>query len=352
MIILSEDKFRKKQKGVWLMGVTIKDIAKKTGVSVATVSLVLNKKESRISERTRQIVESAAEEMNYVPNQLAVGLATKKTKTLALIQPEQGCCSRQDFFFSVQNTAESLGYRVLFSSQTADVMQELQETVRRGVEGIIFDPAQLGQKDSEELLAFVQKKRLPIVTLGVVGSTLLPNSISPNHRQGAFQAMEYLLEQGHRKIVFLAPDSAYYTITSELVSGCEDALDASGTDAQIIYHSCGSSQDIAENEAETLLRQNVTAVFASSDRLAADILRCAWKLGIRVPDELSIIGYGNTELGRMQVQALSTVSVHMDRISRKAVNLIRRFNPDAPAAMPEIISPVLILRETTCKRPE
>ena len=124
------------------MGVTIKDVARRTGLSVTTVSLVLNKKESRISERTRQLVETAAQELNYTPNQTAVSLATKRTRVIGLLLPETGYYYYADLIHSVESACRNAGYFLTLSIAGLDeeqMVEQMVNLVRHQIDGLILD---------------------------------------------------------------------------------------------------------------------------------------------------------------------------------------------------------------------
>jgi len=347
------------------MGVTIKDVAKKTGLSITTISLVLNKKESRIPEKTRQIIENAVHELHYAPNQAAVSLSTKKTNLIALVIPRKTFYFFADLVSSVESSCRNAGYGLNISLPEGDeisCMEAIRETLRRGTDGIIFDPSAFNDDFYAAYMDLVLKSEIPICSLAGAGAHLLPNSIIPDHRQGGYLAASHLLGLGHTKIGFLAGPAENH-IVQDLLRGIEEAFEeyrpASGASSNpaagdpAAFGPCvvfGKDTAVFENEGlETLLktRPAITGIIAGSDSIARGILCRAQELGITIPERLSVIGYGNSLPRADCPPHLSTVSVHYDRIARKAVNLIKKHNQGGPAMTAELVSPSLILRGST-----
>jgi LacI family transcriptional regulator len=340
------------------MGVTIKDIAKKTGLSITTISLVLNKRESRISEKTRQIIENAAQELRYTPNQAAVSLSTKKTNMVALAIPRGSFLYPADMVASVEKACRNAAYSLCLFLPEGDgdsCMEALQEILRRDADGIIFDPSCLSRDFFQTYMDMVSRSDSPICSLAGAGAHLLPNSIIPDHRQGGCLAASHLLELGHRRIGVIAGPKEN-TITAGFLRGLEDALEQWRLDPQSPPVLFGANTALAGYEGlDALLKSGgesregaaLTGIIAGSDAIAGGILRRAHELGIKVPEQLSVTGYGNSSPSAELYVPLTTVSIHYDRIARKAVNLIKKLNQSGPALTPELIAPSLVTRQST-----
>ena len=343
------------------MGVTIKDVAKKTGLSITTISLVLNKKENRIPEKTRQIIENAVHELNYAPNQAAVSLSTKKTNLIALVIPRKTFYSFADLVSSIESSCRNAGYGLNISlpeGDEASCLEAIRETLRRGADGVVFDPSAFNDDFYSAYMDLVSKSEIPIVSLAAAGAHLLPNSITPDHRQGGYLAASHLLELGHTRFGFIA-GSRESCIVSDLLRGIEDAFEelrpnSPSPSSDGLFAVFGEANAASGHEGlDTLLELQpsaiagaVTAIIAGSDSIAFGLLRRARELGIAIPGGLSVIGYGNSLPGA-EYTPLSTISIHYDRIARKAVNLLKKLNQGEAALTPELISPSLILRGST-----
>ena len=339
------------------MGVTIKDIAKKTGLSITTISLVLNKRESRIPEKTRQIIENAAQELHYSPNQAAISLSTKKTNLIALIIPRGSFYFAEDLVSPVEHACRNAGYSLCVSLPEGDgdsCLEAIQEALRRGADGIICDSSCPGETFYQAYMELTLKAGTPVSSLAAAGAHLLPNSIVPDHRLGGYLAASHLLELGHRDIAFIGGPGESYAV-SDMLLGIGEALEENGMRMPEPWVIRGGSTARFGYEGSAALpgfsasgqERNITAVIAGSDAVAAGLLRRAFEQGIKVPEELSVVGYGNSYSCAELHVPLTTVSIHYDRIARKAVNLIKKLNKNGAALTPELVPPSLILRKST-----
>ena len=186
------------------MRATIKDIAAKTGFSVTTISLVLNGKAARISEETKSLILETAEQLNYRPNQLAVSLVKKRSKTIGLIVPDianiyfanmakwiDEACRKQDFTVILCNTNESHDRDMEYITMLAD----------KGADGILYIMA----KDSTlarslQAVERMEELHLPYVILDRIPDSLRCPGISTDHERGGYLAARHLIELGHRRI--------------------------------------------------------------------------------------------------------------------------------------------------------
>jgi LacI family transcriptional regulator len=341
------------------MGVTIKDVAKKTGLSITTISLVLNKKENRIPEKTRQLVETAVQELNYAPNQAAISLSTKKTNLFVLIIPRKTFYPLTDMVSSIESSCRNAGFGLNISlpeGDDASCLEAIREALRRGTDGIIVDPSVFSGDSYATYLDLVLKSEIPICSLAGAGAHLLPNSIVPDHRQGGYLAASHLLDLGHTGIGFAAGPRENYVVL-DLLQGIEGAFEEHRTGSGAfsegaLFAAFGENTAASGYEGlETLLNERskeaLTGIIASSANIAAGILRRADELRITVPGQLSVICYGNCPPADEYLPPLSTVSIHYDRMARKAVNLIKKLNQGGLALTPELIPPSLILRGST-----
>ncbi|MDR2072837.1 MAG: LacI family transcriptional regulator, partial [Spirochaetaceae bacterium] len=264
------------------MGVTIKDIAKKTGLSITTVSLVLNKKESRISAKTKQRVENIAQELHYSPNQAAISLATKRTNAIGLIVPEGSYYRTDNLMIFFERACRNTGYALSFSFPEEDeaaCMEAVGTMLGRGVDGIIFDGSGSSEIFFKSCREAAGRAEIPFVTLAGSAADEVPDSVMPDHRLGAYLAVSHLLNLGHSHIgCILGPrDSG---IAADMLRGRAEALREFNRDAGSLpvlfcpYNSAGGYQNL-----EALLEQRVTAIFAASDLIAVGLFRRSYELG-------------------------------------------------------------------------
>jgi LacI family transcriptional regulator len=336
------------------MGVTIKDVAKKTGLSITTISLVLNKRESRIPERTRQIIESAAQELNYSPNQAAISLSTKKTNVIALVIPKGGYYNLADLVSSIASACHNAGYSLSISLPERDgdsCFEAIQEMLRRGADGIIFDSSNVDEAFYHQYMELTLKAEIPISALAGVGAHLFSNSVIPAHRQGGYLAASHLIGLGHTRIGLISGPRETYT-ASDMFFGIEEALEKFHLEPGTIPASFGVNAAVSGYDGLTaMLEQGCTGIIAGSDAIASGILRRAYEMGINIPQQLSLVGYGNNPQSSEFHIPLTTVFLYYDRIARKAVNLIKKLRRGSSAFTPELVPPSLIIRGSTAPVP-
>lgn len=331
------------------MGVTIKDVAKKCGLSITTVSLVLNNKDSRISEKTKQMITEVAQELNYVPNRMAVGLATKKTLTIGLIAAE----AKSHYYSSLVQAAEAAcrnaGFFLMLynlSYQSEKTLQNTFQTVIQNVDGIIFDPSFCSVLHSQDLLKLLTNAKIPVITLSSISSQMVPGSIVIDRRQSAYIAAAHLLSLNHKKIGCLFPPPGL-NISLPLLDGYRDAMEDSGLepDEELIIEEDGSA-DAAARALNRFTAAGVTAIIVYSDTLTAGLYRAAHETGLCIPEELSLVSLEDSPFFTCFDVTISALSLHADRVARKAVNLIRKSTLDGSCccSSPEMIQPFFFQR--------
>ena len=334
------------------MRTTIKDIAKKTGLSVSTVSLALNGKSSRLAEKTVQAVLDAAQELHYRPNQMAVGLITQKTKTIGLIVPD--ICN--PIFSRIAKGAESQcqesGYNLILCNTNDNPNKDIDYMnilLDRGVDGIIFvmSATPTGTK-AEECIHLVEQAQTPVVLVDRAVNEFPAPSVLVDHEMGAFLATKHLLELGHRRIGCISGPMSlqtskqrffgYIRALQEYQVNFDPELVAEGD-----YHIQGGYQLSGE-----LLDKGVTAIFASNDLMACGVFKQATERSLKVPRDLSIVGFDDTDFSEIMVVPLTTVNQPVFEMGKTSVaKLIEMIDSGGMTQENVIFKPSLIVREST-----
>lgn len=292
------------------MRVTIKDIAEKTGLSVSTVSLVLNNKKHRLSEKTRTRVWDAARELGYRPNQLAVSLVTRRSKTLGLIIPD----ITNAFFAEIARAAEAEsqrnGYSVILCNTNNDPQKDMEYTnilLDRGIDGVIFVMSVAGyQSQGAECLGLLRSMEKPVIMVDRVLPDQPDTSVLTDNAYGGYLATSHLLGLGHRKIgCITGPMGAS---SRQRLFGYIRALQEHGIafDPELAPEGDYRTES-AYRLAGGLLEKGVTAIFACNDMMAYGVYRRAIQEGRSVPDRLSIVGYDDLAFSEIMEIPLTTV---------------------------------------------
>lgn len=308
---------------------TIIDVAKKAGVSFKTVSRVLNN-ESSVRPATRAKVLSAARALNYQVNQSARQLRAQTFQTAALIIANPSQSYSEDTQIGALIASQAAGFRLrVFDTFDLSSLPTLLEV--RGLSGIVLSPP---WSNSAQLLAALAEAEIAVVRIGPEGDAGACDQIGIDDRAAARDMTAHLIGLGHRRIGFIR-GAQTFDVARRRLAGYRDALEAAGlgfetkliTEGDFTYESglrCG--------EALLALPDRPTAIFASNDEMAAACLASAYKLGLRVPTELSVAGFDDAPVSRIIYPSLTTVQQDMRAMVGRAFEILsaRLRDRDAP----------------------
>ena len=334
--------------------VTIKDIAKKTGYSVTTVSKTLNNYPD-ISEKTKKIILKAAKEMGYLPNATARSLVTKKSWTIGVVFEEQtGVGITHPFFGRVldkfKRYIEDQGYDLLFISQSIAGRKDSSyytHCKQKGVDGIIILCSFMDVEPIRQLI----ESDIPSVIID--HETPLTNCVYTNNYKAVYEAVEYLITLGHTKIGHIHGDLLSF-VGIERYNGFRQALMDHLLSVRTDYLFHGESYSITEGYERGLeiarLKDRPTAIIAASDHLALGVMQAFHEVGIRVPEDISIIGFDDIDLVNFIKPALTTIHQDKEKIAEAAAkSLINQIEDRERPVESIVIDAKLIERDTVIK---
>jgi LacI family transcriptional regulator len=329
--------------------ITIKDIAKRSGVSIATVSHVINKTRF-VSDELKEKVYKVMEEADYHPNVMAGSLRRKKTKTIGLIVPDNANPLYAELAKAIENILFSYDFSLMLCNSEHNLAKELKYiTVLRAkrVDGVIVIPAGSRAEHINKLI----ESGLPIVTLDRPVSHVLADTILIDHFQGIFDATEYLIKLGHERIAYIdKPFDLPHKFAR--LKGYHKALKKHGIKAHDnLCIKGGVCFADGARAMETLLsaKPPPTAVLAFDDVIAMGALRTIQDHGLRVPEDISLIGFDDMPLCSYTIPRLTTVHYPKDKMAEMACKLLlERIEGSSSKERNKIVlSPRLILREST-----
>ena len=333
-----------------MAAITIKDIARELHFSVSTVSRA-RQNHPDISEETKKIIINYAREHHYRPNQMASSLRTQKVTTIGLILPEL-----TSYFFStilegVEKAANVAGYNVLIARTKEDPEHEkqcLQMLDNARVAGIIACPTKrtFDFRPYENMI----QQGVPMVVVDRY-SPLNCDQVISDDFGGAFQAVEYLIQTGCKRIVMLTTPFSTAAVL-ERQRGYKAALEHYNFtySEQNIHYADTREEAVREASAFFAQEQRPDAVFCVNDSIADGVIYVAKMMHISIPDELSVCGFSNDIHTRLTDPMQTTVEQYGKRIGKKAVErLIFRLEEDSPKSDAEqvVIQTGLRVRETT-----
>lgn len=301
--------------------VTIYDIAKHSGYSIATVSKALNNK--NVSEKARLKIMDAVDELHYTPNSSARTLATNKSWMIGIVFDENlGFGLAHPFFSQViegfKKHVELYNYDLLFVSRHMGLQQETyKHLLHRGVDGI----AVIQSFGDDEL----RKSNLSIPTVYIDRPTNEPGSVYSDNRTGSRLAVNHLVDNGHTKIAHIMGDQTTYA-GIERAAGFRDAMKAKGIDVREDYMVSGGYYSQAGGREAMIrllaLEDRPTAVYAAGDEMAIAAIRVIKESGLRVPEDISVIGFDDIKLAQHIDPPLTTVRQDKELIGQQAAIML------------------------------
>ncbi len=339
------------------MRVTIVDIAKEAGVSKSTVSLVINNSEN-VKLATRYKVQQAIDKLGYVPNFAARELTTSRSHTLGMIfftsnhlqKPYAFSSVTETLFYDISNSIYSAlkdtNYTLLVErfSLTGNLDSMPYLIKSRRLCGVFL----IGGLFTSDFINELEKYDLPIVIIGRKYEGL--DSVSVDAEEVGSMGITYLLKQKFKKIAFInGPESSVNS--QQKLAGVENALRSSGLPSDTVETIFSSSYSGQEGyEAFSKLWNSgfhPDAVFGASDGITSGIMRFLYNQNIRVPDEISVLGYEDSLLSEYSSPALTVVNAHKEIMGEEACKMmIKRIKKPRAKIMELIIPPSLIIRDS------
>lgn len=331
------------------MRVSAYDVAKKAGVSQSTVSRVLNNYPF-IKEKTRKKVLAAIEELGFTRDEIARGLAQKKTNTIGLIV---GDIENPFFAESVgvmMKQASQLGYDVIICNtnhQDHLLEKSIQTLIGKRVDGMIIASTNKNNHRLEELY----QSRFPLVLYNASLEGMDTNYVIVDNEKGAYQATEHLIKLGHRKIAFIAGPESVYSMVQRL-KGYKRALESFDLLYQenLVYKDEYTYEKVFNYTIKILESKNrPTSFFAISDQMALAVLDAVKSLNLEVPEDISIIGFDDINLASNSHIGLTTIAQSKEKMADLALkNLISLIqDPEQRTPIQVVLEPKLMVRKTT-----
>ncbi|MGQ2283152.1 catabolite control protein A [Apilactobacillus kunkeei] len=303
--------------------VTIYDVARESGVSMATVSRVLNGN-SNVRQATKEKVLKVIDDLDYRPNAVARGLASKKTTTVGVIIPDV-----TDGYFSslargIDDIATMYKYNIILANSDDNPDKEasvLNTLLSKQVDGIIF----MGNEINDDLRADFKRSDCPIVLAGSVDINNSVPSVNIDYADAVKNETERLIKNGNRRIAF-ASGSMKQDVNKEYrLKGYVSALQSSDIsfDEKLVFETKGTYED-GYDLADQLINDKITAAIATNDELAAGILNGMTDRGVSVPHEFELFTSNNTKLAKMMRPQLSSITQPLYDIGAVAMRLLTK----------------------------
>ncbi|PFO02645.1 LacI family transcriptional regulator [Bacillus sp. AFS076308] len=325
---------------------TIYDVAEKAGVSIATVSKVINDT-GRISEETRNKVLKIMGELEYQPSSVATALTGKKTFTIGVLVPDISNAFFAEVARALENNAREMGYSIILCSTDYQIEREhdyLELLQKKQVDGIII------ATEPEDWKAYksLQKRAIPHLMFSVDSLRFSSHIVTTDDVRGGYMAGRYLLDMGHREVAIIAEQNR--ASGRMRLEGFKKSLTDKGVALKDEWTlNAMSKLDDAKAAARKILQMEnrPTAVFASTDLIAAIFIKEARKAHIRIPNEISIVGFDDTIYAELTEPGLTTIAQPKQELAKFAMDQLLKLIKDPRIPQQRImLSPRLVERKS------
>jgi len=309
------------------MSSTLKDIAKKTGVSVSTVSRVLhdNSQKYKISEETRASVKQVAKDLGYRVNALARGLRQQKTGEVGIIVPDISNPFFSEVIKSLAGELRKKGYNFIVYDSDEDITLErsaIKSLLEKRVDGLIV--ASVGQDFSH--IQKISDAKIPIVMVDRCFDELDVDSVSVDNVKGSMLAMNYLIKEGHRRIAFIQGLPGTYANETRL-QGYNQALQDAGISIDehlIVGDDFRSLNGYLETKLLLKLSNPPTAIFTAGDLIALGALEACRENSTTIPDDVSLVTFDDPVFASYLSPSLSAVEQPVTKIAEMVIAMLYR----------------------------
>lgn len=319
------------------MAATMKDIARRTGLGLATISSYFNG--GNVREKNRIKIEEAIEELHYEVNEVARGLKTNATRTIGVVIPELNNTFCAEIITGMEDVLRSHGYATIVCDCRTDKKLEREAVeflIRRRVDGIINMPV---DEEGNHLKRF-QKMGKPIVLIDRKIQGINCDSVLVDNKKAAEDAVRYFIERGHRNIGIIGGPEEVFT-AQERMAGYYKALESAGipVSESLIWHGDYTIQGGVRG-LEELVQNNpeMTAVFVTNYEMTMGAMIGVNELGIRIPEQLSMIGFDNLQFARACNPKLTIVAQPTDGIAKEVAKVMLNHLENAGETSGELFS--------------
>jgi LacI family transcriptional regulator len=311
---------------------TIREVAERSGVSISTVSRVMNAPET-VSPEKRKVVEQAIKELGYTPNALARGLISKQTDTVGVLMPDIANPYAAEVLRGMEDAGHALGIHLILCNTDASserTIRNLNVLSQKRVDGVIF----MSKAITEEFFQIFRKMNIPVVLAATESLVYDLPSIKINDEQAAYDAVSYLVERGHTELGMISGPIGDTIAGLPRFKGfkraCRELLGREEINSRVEFSSFHFQSGYEAMGRLFDRYPDLTAVFCASDEIALGALSLLHDLGVPVPDQVSIMGFDNTKISRMSIPKLTTVAQPMYDIGRVAMQILDQLRAEQP----------------------
>lgn len=309
------------------MAVSIKDVAREAGVSIATVSRVLNDIDV-VNEETKKKVQDAIKKLSYRPNIVARSLKTQKTGTIGIIIPDISSQFYPEVVRGAEDVANIYDYNIMLCNTDLDPdkeMEYLRVLKEKMVDGVLY----MSNSLEPNIIALLNELQIPMVLVETRDKEEVFPSVTIDNEKAAYDAVNYLVKKGNKKIAYIGTHEDAFNASAFRAEGYKKALSANNIafDENLVSFGGQKAQDGFEGVHKILSKTKIDAIFCASDEIAMGAINALREKNISVPGEVDVMGFDNIYLSSIFYPKLTTVAQPMYDMGSVGMRmLIKRIN--------------------------
>ncbi len=322
---------------------TIYDVAGKAGVSLATVSRVMNNPE-KVNAETRDRVLKVIKELGYRPNAIARGLASRKTTTIGIIMADISRASTSQLLTGIVDIAKKYDYAVkIFTiGENDDIRESMRVIIAEQVDGILFLNDELVHDDMDLVIGQIQDAQIPVVLCNVFyDGTNIP-SVNIDYEKATYEITKEFINEG-RKNVYLLSTVRRYSVNNHKLIGYTRAMEEAGLEP-MVFRTSGDVQINSLHFEEFLKTKKVDGVIAVRDSIAVSFINMAIKNGLRVPEDVAVVGLQNTKYAILSRPTLTCVDTPVYDIGAVSMRLLTKYMKNEEVSEARVVLPYRIVK--------
>ena len=332
--------------------ITIKDVAKQAGVSISTVSRVINDSKP-VTDEVKQRVLDVIKETGYIPNPLARSLVTKKSQLIGVIVPELSDSFVNEILNGIEEVAKMYNYDILLANTYSNREQELKSINllrAKQVEGMVM----ISWSVEEEHVDYIQNCGMPATYISKTARNYDIHTVSTSNKKATYDMTKYLVSKGHEKIAFIMTSKDDTVLEMERLSGYEDALSENNIklDKTLIKNG-GTTYETGYESMKELLDDGIIphAAFVTGDEAAIGAINAICDAGYKVPEDISVAGFNDVKIAKMYRPKLTTVYQPLYDMGAVAMRMVIKMINKEPLENKKIELPYRIVeRESVINR--
>lgn len=330
------------------MAASIKDVAKEANVSIATVSRVLNDIDV-VNQETKQRVLDAIEKLDYRPNILARSLKTQRSSTIGIIIPDISNSLYPEIVRGAEDLASIYNYNIMLCNTDLDKNREKESfniLREKMVDGIIY----MGDSLDKDIKAAIKNSGVPVVSVGTMDDEDEVPSIGIDSYSGSKEAVEYLISLGNKKIAYIGYDKDTALEHEKIYAGYRDTMENAGLlDENLIYRGNLKYEQGVQGINKMIENHQIDGVLCGCDQMAIGVINALRNRGVRVPEDVNVIGFDNIALAAVYYPKLTTVARPLYDMGSVGMRLLIKLINKLPIEESYYRLPYEIIKRDSCK---